>query len=101
MMNILGQNGFLTQNDDRSRLCLARGPIQFSEGIFRTGGMFLFCDVLIVARKLVQNRRYLNEKVFEFRDNFRTAREKESLTLFSEKNPEGTKIYVETRFTVN
>eukprot|EP00092_Neocalanus_flemingeri_P010546 GFUD01011362.1.p1 GENE.GFUD01011362.1~~GFUD01011362.1.p1 ORF type:complete len:290 (-),score=45.90 GFUD01011362.1:41-910(-) len=94
--NVLGQTGFLNRNNKKSRICIGRGPITFHDGPIRTGGIFLFSDLLIVARKLVKNRRYINEKVLELKDNAEVRREGTSLTLLSDKDPEGVKIYFET-----
>jgi len=93
--NILGQKGFLNRNVTKSRICIGRGPVRFSEGSMKEGGIFLFNDAVIVARKVKQNRRYINEKVFEFTDNLRMKREDASLTFFSENHPEGLKIEFE------
>ena len=93
--NILGQKGFLNRNVTKSRICIGRGPVRFSEGSMKEGGIFLFNDAVIVARKVKQNRRYINEKVFEFTDNLRMKREDASLTFFSENHPEGVKIEFE------
>ena len=94
--NILGQNGFLNCNEEKSRLCIGRGPITFFEGAIKNGAIFLFNDLVIVARKLVANRRYIDENVFQFSDNFKIAREGPTLTLSSAKTPIGLKIHVET-----
>ena len=96
MTNILGQNGFLNCNEDKSRQCLGRGPITFSEGAIKNGAIFLFNDLVIVARKLVTNRRYIDENVFEFSDNFKITREGQTLILSSGKTSNGLKIHVET-----
>ena len=93
--NILGQAGFLNQNDDESRICIGRGPITFPDGPIRNGGIFLFYDLVIIARKLVKNRRYINEKVYEFKDNAKVRRDEASLTLSSDNIPDGVKIYLE------
>jgi len=93
--NILGQKGFLNSNDDKSRICIGRGPVRFSDGSMKEGGIFLFNDVVIVARKVKQNRRYINEKVFEFTDNMRMKRQDKSLTFYSNNLPEGVKIEFE------
>ena len=73
-----------------------KGPISFPDGAIRKGGVFLFDDLIIVARRVVQNRRYVNEKVFKFTDNFQVRREEASLVLISENNPEEIKINLET-----
>ena len=100
--NMLGQNGYLNQNERPSRICYARGPVKFHNGPFqcigaiRKGGIFLFDDLVLVARKLVKNRRYMNEMVIEFKDNFSMMREGSTLTLFSDKIAKGVKIHLET-----
>ena len=56
--NILGMNNWLTQNPNEDRLLLARGPATcVKENI--AVGVFLFSDVIIVARKLMKNRKYV------------------------------------------
>ena len=94
--NILGQNGFLHQNINNTRLCFGRGPILFSNGAFKKGAIFLFNDVVLLARKLVENRRYIDEMVFEYSDNFDIIRNESTLTLKSRKFPKGVKIFLET-----
>lgn len=94
--NILGHKGFLHCNQSPSRICIGRGPIRFSEGRMKQGGIFLFDDLIIVARKVKQNRCYINEKVFEFTDNVKLKRDMASLTVISDKIPEGVKINLET-----
>jgi hypothetical protein len=97
--NILDQTGFLSQNYSKSRICIGRGPIAFPDGLIRKGGIFVFDDMVIVARKLVENRRYINEKVFEFKDNVEVKRQNASLTLTSEKCPEGINIKIDLEST--
>ena len=94
--NVLGQNGFLNQNKNNTRLCFGRGPILFKDGAFRKGAIFLFNDAVLLARKLVENRRYFNEIVFVFSDNFDISRNESSLTLRSRKFPNGVQIFLET-----
>ena len=94
--NILGQNGFLYQNINNNRLCFGRGPILFSSGHLKKGAIFLFNDVVLLARQLVENRRYCDEMVFVYSDNFDIVRNESTLTLKSRKFPNGVKIFLET-----
>ena len=94
--NILGQNGFLNQNKKINRLCFGRGPIFFNDGAFRKGAIFLFDDAVLLARKLVENRRYFDEMAFVFSDDFSISRNGSSLTLRSRKFPNGVQIFLET-----
>jgi len=57
--NILGMNNWLAQNPNTDRLILARGPAMcVREKLSCAVGVFLFSDVVIVARKLMENRKY-------------------------------------------
>ena len=58
--------------------------------------MFLFSVLVCIARKVVKNRCYVNEKVFEFKDNVKMRRDRACLTLCSDKVPFGVNIITET-----
>merc|ERR550519_823077 len=78
--NILGMRNWLTQNPNPDRLILARGPaICVKESL--AVGVFLFSDVIIVARKLVKNRKYLVLDTFKTDDNFKVSRNELEVTL--------------------
>ena len=66
--NILPQSGFLHQNQRDDRILVARGPTQFPNDIKKSGGIFLFDDVLILAKTLLSNWRYVNEISFDLRE---------------------------------
>ena len=34
---------------EETRLCVGRGPVTFTQGAIRTGALFLFNDLLIIA----------------------------------------------------
>ena len=55
--NILGMSNWLAQNRNPERLIVARGPARCVQKN-RDVGLFLFSDVMIVARKLMKNRQY-------------------------------------------
>ena len=65
--NILPQSGFLDQQRREDRILVGRGPTKFQlDGEAReSGGIFLFDDVLIVAKCLLRNWRYVKESSFQ------------------------------------
>ena len=63
--NILGQDGFLTKNVTKNRELLGRGPIKFKSSALTTGGIFLFSDVIIIAKCVLPGRRYVAETAFQ------------------------------------
>ena len=64
--NILGQSGFLTKNKNKSRVLLGRGIVKFrTSKMMSKGSIFLFSDVLIVARCVLAGRRYVAEISFK------------------------------------
>jgi|ERR1712130_195227 len=78
--NILGMNNWLAQNPNPDRLILARGPAMcireklscVQENL--SAGVFLFSDVLIVARKLMKNRKYRSLCTLRIDANFEVSR---------------------------
>ena len=75
--NILGMCNWLTKNPNPERFLLARGPatcvsvqtVQEHTSV----GVFLFSDVLIVARKLMKNRNYKVHVALKIDSNFRAS----------------------------
>ena len=63
--NILGQNGYLTQNLNKNRVLLGRGLIKFKSNVMNYGSIFLFSDVLIIAKCVLAGRRYVAEMAFK------------------------------------
>ena len=59
--NILPGSGFLHRNWREDRILIGRGPTKFPNDIKENGGIFLFDDVLILAKCLLRNWRYVNE----------------------------------------
>ena len=80
--NILGMNNWLVQNQNPSRLIVARGPASFVKENFNVG-VFLFSDVVIVARKLKENRKYRVEETFDIDKNFEVSRDGTEVTFAS------------------
>ena len=62
--NILPGSGFLHRNWREDRILIGRGPTKFPNDIKENGGIFLFDDVLILAKCLLRNWRYVNETCF-------------------------------------
>ena len=60
--NLLSQDGFLctSLNKDESRILISRGPVRFKSEMIKKGSIFLFSDVLILA-KCVVAKRYIGE----------------------------------------
>ena len=78
--NILGMNNWLVQNPNPNRLIVARGPARFVKENFNVG-VFLFSDVVIVARKLKENRKYRVEETFDIDKNFEVSRDGTEVTF--------------------
>ena len=55
--NILGQGNTLSTNPSQQRILIGRGPIQYVHELMKKGSIFLFNDILIVAKCVVSNRR--------------------------------------------
>merc|ERR1711997_930831 len=56
--NILGQGNTLATNTSQQRILIGRGPVQYLHELMKKGSIFLFNDILIVAKCVVSNRRY-------------------------------------------
>ena len=63
--NILGHNGFLCKNPWGDRVLIGRGPIKYKNQMVNRGNIFLFSDVIILAKCVVANRRYVGETCFK------------------------------------
>jgi len=63
--NILGHNGFLCENPWGNRVLIGRGPIKYKSQMVKRGNIFLFSDVIILAKCVVANRRYVGETYFK------------------------------------
>ena len=59
---------------------IGRGPTKFPNDIKENGGIFLFDDVLILAKCLLRNWRYVNEICFNIAD-LRMKKKGETLEL--------------------
>jgi len=66
--NILGQGNFLVNNRFDKRILIGRGPVTISNNVMKKGSIFLFNDVMIVAKCVVSNRRYVGEECFKLDD---------------------------------
>ena len=90
--NILGMYNWLSLNPNLDRLILARGQAKcvwekllcvqenFSVGVF------LFSDVIIVARKLMRNRNYRILFTLKIDTNFKVSRDKLEVTFKNGRN---------------
>ena len=78
--NILPGSGFLHRNWREDRIMIGRGPTKFPNDIKENGGIFLFDDVLILAKCLLRNWRYVNEICFNIAD-LRMKKKGETLEL--------------------
>jgi hypothetical protein len=78
--NILGMSNWLAQNPNPDRLILARGPATCVQENFSVG-VFLFSDVLIVARKLMKNRKYWILETLTINNNFFVSRSESEVTF--------------------
>ena len=86
--NILGQNGFLTKNQDKNRVMIGRGIVKFkSSALMKSGSIFLFSDVLIVAKCVLIGRRYVAETCFNIHSHvFSLQVEGAEMILIKENN---------------
>ena len=63
--NVLGQGNNLVSNPNTKRFLIGRGPVKFVNDVMKKGSLFLFNDVLIAAKCVVSNRRYVGELCFQ------------------------------------
>ena len=62
--NILGRGNYLANNEMEKRILIGRGPVKFINDVMKNGSLFLFNDVIILAKCVVSNRRYVGEMCF-------------------------------------
>ena len=62
--NILGRGNYLANNQLEKRILIGRGPVKFINDVMKNGSLFLFNDVIILAKCVVSNRRYVGEMCF-------------------------------------
>ena len=55
--NVLGQGNPLSTNPSQHRILIGRGPVRYVNELMKKGSIFLFNDILIVAKCVVSNRR--------------------------------------------
>ena len=84
--NILSQNGYLCKSPNESRVLVGRGPIKFKDDLMKNGSIFLFSDVLIVAKRLVTGRRYVGEMCFKLTSPTFTAEKNGAELIFAEED---------------
>jgi hypothetical protein len=78
--NILPQSGYISTNWREDRVLVGRGPTKFPESLKESGGIFLFNDVLIVAKCLLRSWRYVDETSF-FVEELEVTRLEENLII--------------------
>lgn len=95
--NILSQFNPLMTNPCKQRVLIGKGPMQFENCslngltcIRKTGSIFLFSDLLIVATRVISNRRYIREVCFK-RHELNILRSEDTLTI-SDQNGKSLKI---------
>ena len=94
--NILGICNWLTKNPNPERFLLARGPatcvsvqsVQEQTSV----GVFLFSDVLIVARKLIKNTNYKVHVALKIDSNFKASRSDLELRLKNDDKEVGLRF---------
>ena len=79
VQNILSTNSWLSKHQNSDRVIVARGPARITNG--KSLGVFLFCDVVIIAKKLMNNRRYVSPAVVEIDRTFSVVR-KDTTVIF-------------------
>merc|ERR1712012_24605 len=82
--NILPQSSCITTNWKEDRVLVGRGPTKFPESLKESGGIFLFNDVLIVAKCLLRSWRYVDETSFVVQD-LEVTRLEENLIITSKE----------------
>merc|ERR1712012_487711 len=82
--NILPQSSYITTNWKEDRVLVGRGPTKFPESLKESGGIFLFNDVLIVAKCLLRSWRYVDETSFVVQD-LEVTRLEENLIITSKE----------------
>ena len=55
--NVLGQGSLLSTSPSQRRILIGRGPVRYVNELMKKGSIFLFNDILIVAKCVVSNRR--------------------------------------------
>ena len=55
--NILGQGNVLAASPSQHRILIGRGPVKCVNEVMKKGSIFLFNDILILAKCVVSNRR--------------------------------------------
>ena len=93
--NILGQNGFLCDNPSFKRVLIGRGPIRYKNEMMKKGSIFLFSDVIILAKCVVANRRYVGETYFKHDDPEIRVQKLEKSITFSQNTHEDLEIEFE------
>ena len=82
--NILPQSGYISTNWKDDRVLVGRGPTKFPESLKESGGIFLFNDVLIVAKCLLRSWRYVDETSFVVKE-LEVTRLEENLIITSKE----------------
>jgi len=90
--NILSQAGYLCQNQNDLRVLVGRGPVKMKG---KKGSMFLFTDVILVAKRLVSGRRYVGELSFKLDSASFTLERKVSEIFLNEEEKEPLAIEFE------
>ena len=89
--NIMSQGNPLIVNPSEQRVLIGKGPIEFQNDfltgcgpspsdVIKAGSIFLFNDLLIVATRVISNRRYIREVCFK-RQELKTEQLEETLIL--------------------
>ena len=86
--NILSQTNPLIALPSKQRVLIGKGPIKFQNDcltgcgsdVIKDGSIFLFNDLLIVATRVISNRRYIWEVCFKLRE-LKTHESEETITL--------------------
>ena len=99
--NILGQNGFLCDNPCTKRVLIGRGPILYRHEMMKKGSIFLFSDVIILAKCVVSNRRYVGEIYFKLDNPTFNVQKLGKCLRFSEDAIEDVEIEFEDKSLAN
>ena len=79
--NILSQGNPLLSNPSKQRVLIGKGPVAFEKEMMKAGSIFLFTDLLIVATRVISNRRYVREICFNREELTVVKSEEDTRTL--------------------
>ena len=71
----------MLSNPSKQRVLIGKGPVAFEKEMMKAGSIFLFTDLLIVATRVISNRRYVREICFNREELTVVKSEEDTRTL--------------------